>query len=188
MAQAAEDKKEKKALPVMLILQGVFALINLSIVGGGAYLVYASTLGWQSPKMTEKSLRAERAPASVAPAAVEAAEGHAPVAGAVDDIPAPFLHKLDKFTVNLNGEPKRVIRLEVSLEMLNEESYEEVMDITRVPKIRDRVVTILNDKSFPDLESIQGKLFLKDRITSEVNGILDKGVVKDVYFSEFVVQ
>lgn len=175
----------------MLILQGVFALVNLSVVGGGAYLVYASTMGWHPPTMTEKSLRAQRAPASVKPEAkpAEGAEGAAAVAAAPqEEIPAPFLQKLDTFTVNLNGEPKRVIQLEVSLEMLNEESYEEVMDVMRVPKIRDRIVGILNDKSFPDLESIQGKLFLKDRISSEVNGILDKGVVKDVYFSKFVVQ
>lgn len=175
----------------MLLLQGVFALVNLSVVGGGAYLVYASTMGWHPPTMTEKSLRAQRAPASVKPEAKAeaAAEGeHGAAAGPQEDIPAPFLQKLDTFTVNLNGEPKRVIQLEVSLEMLNEESYEEVMDVMRVPKIRDRIVGILNDKSFPDLESIQGKLFLKDRISSEVNGILDKGVVKDVYFSKFVVQ
>lgn len=175
----------------MLLLQGVFALVNLSVVGGGAYLVYASTMGWHPPTMTEKSLRAQRAPASVKPEAQAepAAEGeHGAAVGPQEDIPAPFLQKLDTFTVNLNGEPKRVIQLEVSLEMLNEESYEEVMDVMRVPKIRDRIVGILNDKSFPDLESIQGKLFLKDRISSEVNGILDKGVVKDVYFSKFVVQ
>ncbi|MNU01437.1 flagellar basal body-associated protein FliL [compost metagenome] len=55
-------------------------------------------------------------------------------------------------------------------------------------KARDQIVRILNDKNFSDLESIQGKLFLKDKIASEVNQLLRKGVVKDVFFSDFVVQ
>lgn len=189
---------------MMLIAQIAFAAVNLGVVGGGAYLVYASTLGWQAPSITEKGLR--RKPASI-PKAEAKAEGEKPEGGGekaeggegkkeggegaqadASDALTPFLEKLDKFTVNLAGEPRRTIRLEVNLEMLNEESFEEVMDISRVPKIRDRIVAILNEKSFSDLESIQGKLFLKDRITNEVNSILDKGVVKDVYFSDFVVQ
>jgi flagellar FliL protein len=186
----AEQKKEnpnegpKKSLNVMLLLQIVFAVVNVGIVGGGAYLVYASTMGWHPPVITEKGLRA---PASVgkAVAPAEAPEAALPEVG--PEL-TPFLQKLDKFTVNLNGEPRRTIRLEVNLEMLNEESYEEVMDVSRMPKIRDRIVAVLNDKTFSDLESIQGKLFLKEKITSEVNAILDKGVVKDIYFSEFVVQ
>lgn len=192
MSQEAEKPKEKKSLNVMLIGQILFAVVNLGVVGGGAYLVYASTLGWVNPSITEAGLRK---PASIlkAEARAEAAkvaaekggeDGHAEASSEL----TPFLEKLDKFTVNLAGEPKRTIRLEVNLEMLNEESFEEVMDISRVPKIRDRIVAILNDKTFTDLESIQGKLFLKDRITAEVNAILDKGVVKDVYFSDFVVQ
>lgn len=191
MAQQAENPQgEKKGLNVMLLLQIVFAVVNLAVTGGGAYLVYASTLGWHPPTITEKALRekpADRAPAAVAAPAESAAAGPAVPPGMIAEF-VPYLQKLDKFTVNLAGEPKRMVRLEVNLEMLNEESFEEVMDVSRVPKIRDRIVAVLNDKTFADLESIQGKLFLKDRITTEVNSLLDKGVVKDVYFSEFVVQ
>ena len=140
----------------MLLLQIVFAVVNLGVVGGGTYLVYLSTMAWEPPSITEKSLRG---PASVAkapeaaPAEGEKAEGGAPAAGpeaasAEEGAMTPFLQKLDKFTVNLSGEPKKMIRLEVNLEMLNEDSYEEVMDIARMPKIRDRIVAILNDKSF----------------------------------------
>ncbi|MFZ4403998.1 MAG: flagellar basal body-associated FliL family protein [Pseudobdellovibrionaceae bacterium] len=31
-------------------------------------------------------------------------------------------------------------------------------------------------------------MFLKDKIAKEINTILDQGVVKNVYFSDFVVQ
>jgi flagellar FliL protein len=90
--------------------------------------------------------------------------------------------------VNLGGEPKRTIRLEVNLQMLGKDGFEEVMEPENRAKARDKIVRVLNDQVFNDLESIQGKLFLKDKIAMEVNGILHKGVVKDVFFSDFVVQ
>lgn len=151
------------------ILQVVFAALNLSVMGLGAYLVYASTLGWQSPSMTEESAEAELA--SIGPA---------------EDL--PLVYTMDKFTVNLGGEPKRSIRLEVNLQMLGQEGFEEVMEPENRARARDRILRLLNEKTFSELESIQGKLFLKDKIAMEVNGLLTKGVVKDVYFSDFVVQ
>jgi flagellar FliL protein len=140
-------------------------------MGGGAYLVYASTMGWENPKITEEDASRELASVS---------SGEAEL--------APMVYTMDKFTVNLGGEPKRTIRLEVNLQMLGKDGFEEVMEPENRAKARDKIVRVLNDQVFNDLESIQGKLFLKDKIAMEVNGILHKGVVKDVFFSDFVVQ
>ncbi len=127
----AEEKKTapsgdgKDSNKMMMIMQLVFAVVNLGVVGGGAFLVYASTLGWHAPSITEKSLRN---PASKKNAghgkeaeggghgapAPEAAGGH----GAEEPEVVLFTQKLDKFTVNLDGEPRRTIRLEINLEML----------------------------------------------------------------------
>lgn len=152
------------------LLQVVFAVLNLAVMGGGGYMVYASTMGWNSPSITEEEASRELA-------SVESTED-----------PGPLIYTMDKFTVNLGGEPKRTIRLEVNLQMLGQEGFEEVMEPENRAKARDRIVRLLNEKAFADLDSIQGKLFLKDKIAGEVNGILTHGVVKDVYFSDFVVQ
>lgn len=152
------------------ILQLIFAVVNLSVMGGGAFLVYASTIGWESPKITEE----------------EAARELASEASMDDTI--PMIYTMEKFTVNLGGEPKLSIRLEVNLQMLGKEGFEEVMEPENRAKARDGIVRLLNEQSFAELDSIQGKLFLKDKIASEVNGLLKKGVVKEVYFSDFVVQ
>jgi flagellar FliL protein len=72
--------------------------------------------------------------------------------------------------------------------MLGKEGFEEVIDNENRAKVRDRVLKILNEKTFAEVESIQGKLFLKEKIAQEINSTLNEGVVKDVYFSEFVVQ
>lgn len=177
MADKKEEKKEnKKPLNVMLIIQLAFSVVNLVVIGGGAYLVYASTIGWHPPVVSEAHL-----------ASVKEQDEHGGAGGA-SETSGPLLYTMDKFTVNLGGEPKRTIRVEVNLEMLGKDGFEEIINTDNRAKARDRIVRLLNDKTFSELESIQGKLFLKDRIAMEINGILDKGVVKDVYFSEFVVQ
>ena len=171
----AEKKEEQEKAPekkknTALILQLVFMVVNLAVLGGGTYLVYSSTLGWESPKILEE----------------EAARELASEANSEDT--TPLIYTMDKFTVNLEGEPRRTIRLEVNLQMLGKEGFEEVMEPENRAKARDSIVRLLNEKGFTELDSIQGKLFLKDRIAGEVNQILKKGIVKEVYFSDFVVQ
>ncbi len=172
MADAAADSGKKK-LPIAMIAGLVFGLINVVVCGGGAYLVYASTIGYEAPSVREEELAKVRSLAS------EAGSGETDVA---------LIYTLDKMTVNLAGEPKRLMQIEVNLEMLNKEGFEEVMDIERRAKVRDRVMTLLGVQTFADVEPIQGKLFLKDRIARELNSMLDQGIVKNVFFSEFVVQ
>jgi flagellar protein FliL len=170
MAEEKEQASAPKQRNTGLILQIAFAVLNLAVVGAGAYLTYASTIGWESPKITEEEAERELASTS---AEVESTN---------------LIYTMDKFTVNLGGEPKRTIRLEVNLQMLGKEGFEEVMEPDNRAKTRDAIVRLLNEKAFGDLETIQGKLFLKDKIAGEVNNLLSRGVVKDVYFSDFVVQ
>lgn len=173
MAEKEKEKKDKKPLNVMLILQIVIAVVNVAVVGGGTYMVYVSTLGWKAPSINEEQLQKELEDKQNSDSNVQS---------------GPLIYTMDKFTVNLEGEPKRTIRLEINLEMLGKDGFEEIISTDNRAKARDRIVKLLGEKNFADLESIQGKLFLKDRIAMEMNTILDKGVVKDVYFSEFIVQ
>lgn len=155
--------KIKKLLPV------IFIALNLGVCGGGLYMVFLSTIGWQYPALTEKEEQQRRGDAA-----------------ALTPIQEPILFTMDKFTVNLDGTPKRIIQTQVSLEMLDSDGFEEV--VTLGAQARDEIVRILNGKSFAEIETIQGKLFLKDQIASSLNRILKNGVVRNVYFSDFVVQ
>ncbi len=150
------------------IVVSVFVAVNLSVLTVGTYWVYISTIGYEFPKVTEKSLRE--------PANLKEKFGD-----------SPMIYTMDKFTVNLSGLPKRTIRVQVNLDMLSPVAFQEIMDFEYRAKARDKIVKILTDKTVDDLESIQGKLFLKDKIVAEVNQILHKGLVKDVYFTDFVM-
>jgi flagellar protein FliL len=168
--EAGSEAKTESKLPVQKILTALFVVANLGITSFGTYLVYASTIGWKEPTITEESIKVD------------------PAFMFNEENAVPYVYTLDKFTVNLEGEPRRTVRLEVNLHMLGRDAFEEVMLSENRARVRDRIVRLLNDKNFTEIESIQGKLFLKDKIAMEVNTILNKGVVKDVYFTDFVVQ
>ena len=98
----------------------------------------------------------------------------------------PIIYSLDPFTVNLSGEDERIVQIEVTLEMIDEDGFEEV--VTMGGHARDTIVHILNGKSYNDIQTIQGKLYLKDEITLALNKQLERSFIKDVFFSRFVIQ
>lgn len=150
------------------ILTFAFMALNLIVLGAGSYLVYMSTLGVEYKKLSNE--QAERDLASFE----ESLRGD------------PVMYAMAPFNTNLDGVPHRMVRMEMSLEMIDEEGYEELIGI--VPKARDSIMRILGSKEFIELESVQGKLQLKNQIITKINEELSKGVVKNVYFSDFVVQ
>ena len=163
---AEEEKKEGKDLGKILGL--VFFVVDLLIVGGGAFLVYTSTIGYEKPSISNEELNKE----------IEAF--HKTLQN------NPIMYTMDTFNTNLEGVPRRFLRVQVSLEMLDEEGYEEVIGLGA--EARDSIVRILNTKRYTEIDSVQGKLHLKNQITAQINSFLQRGVVKNVYFSDFVVQ
>lgn len=165
MAEAAPEKPKRD---IKKLMGFVFAALNLGGLGFGTYLVYMSTLGVEHKSTSNE--QAERELASFE----ESLRGN------------PVLYTMSPFNTNLDGVPRRLIRLDLSLEMMDEEGYEEVIGLT--PQARDSIMRILNGKSFSDVETVQGKLHLKNQIIADLNSSLKKGVVKNVYFNELVVQ
>ena len=153
---------------VMVALTGFLISLNFAGLGMGVYMVFVSTIGYTSPAITEQKLR--------------------DVAGLPSHLEqGPMVYTMEKFVANLSGEPKRTLRIQVNLDMMNAQSYSEIMDEENRARARDTILRILNEKSFTDLESLQGKLFLKDEIVRNVNKSLRMGLVKDIYFSDFVM-
>ena len=145
-----------------------FLIINAVVMIGGTVVIYYAKLVYTRPTITEEkesaSLSLDR----------EIRNGN------------PVRYTFEPFTVNLNERPRKLVHATIQLEMLSEEGYEEAVDI--VPVARDEIVKIFNSKRYEDIESIQGKLFLKDQIMTAMNKLLHKGAVKEVYFDDFVVQ
>jgi flagellar FliL protein len=94
---------------------------------------------------------------------------------------------LEPFMVNLaRTKGSRILKVTVTLELNNPAVQPEVEDNRQ--KIMDSILVLLSSKTFEDVYSIQGKFKLKDEITTRVNRFLAIGHVKEVYFSEFLIQ
>ncbi len=161
-AAGAESKASKLMLPL-------FMAVNLAVLAAGSFMTYQATLGWVRPSVRE-------------PAAIDALKADRETEGVRDSV----LYTMPTFTVNLDGQPRRLIRVSLTLEMLDKDGFEEV--VRNSPAARDSIVRILNGKTYDDIETIQGKLFLKDQIAVTLNKSLKEGVVKDVYFGDFLIQ
>ncbi len=150
----------------------VYIAIGLNMAGSlaGLFLTYQGTLGHKT--VTTTNVMAEQ-------------ELHEEKEKHPEDI-ALFVYTMDQMVVNLSGTPRRAIRIKINVEMLDAEGFEEV--ITAAPKAKDSVLQILSAKTLDDLEGLQGKLILKDQITTTLNASMRSGIVKDIYFSDFVMQ
>lgn len=94
---------------------------------------------------------------------------------------------LEPFMVNLaRTKGSRILKVTVTLELNNPGVQPEVEDNRQ--RIMDSILVLLSSKTFEDVYSIQGKFKLKDEITTRVNRFLAMGHVKEVYFSEFLIQ
>jgi flagellar FliL protein len=172
MAEAnkqAEGQGSDNPSLVAKLMMPILAGVNVLGLGVGLFLTYKSTLAYQPPVLRE-------------PAALAELEKDRQSLEFTESV----FYTMPEFTVNLDGQPRRLIRVEMTFEMLDKDGFEEI--VRNSPAARDAIVRILNKKKFDDLESIQGKLFLKDQITLALHQSLQAGVVKDIYFSQFLVQ
>jgi flagellar FliL protein len=91
------------------------------------------------------------------------------------------------FVVNLaRSKGKRFLKVTLTMELNSPEVNVEVNE--NMSKIVDSILLLLSSKSFDDIYTVQGKFKLKDEITTRVNRFLVTGHVKDVYYTEFVIQ
>lgn len=97
------------------------------------------------------------------------------------------MYPLDIFTVNLLSESgRRYLKVEMNLELEGEELSPELEQ--KKPVFRDIIIRILSSKSLEEISTSKGKEKLKEQIVSELNTRLKDGKVKNVYFTDFVVQ
>ncbi|HET6419112.1 MAG TPA: flagellar basal body-associated FliL family protein [Geobacteraceae bacterium] len=94
---------------------------------------------------------------------------------------------LEPFIVNIyDGQDLRYLKLRVEMELANAEAKNELT--ARQAQIRDSILSILTTKTFQDLQYLQGKNQLKQEIMASVTRIVSQGKIKQIYFTDFVVQ
>ena len=98
-----------------------------------------------------------------------------------------IMFEVGTFVVNLaDKDADRYLKVTVILELSNEQVKQEVEK--RLPQIKDSITTLLFTKTSRELRTAEGVEKLKEEILRRVNAILPLGGVKNVYFTDFVIQ
>ena len=150
---------------ILIILIGAFLLIVVAM-GGGFFMMWnkMSSMNAQNSEVVENGTEA----------------------GEVVETMGPT-KKLDTFIVNLADKGgERYLRVSMNLELEKEETVEVVGKI--LPKIRDAILMILPTKKYEDIGTVEGKSALRNEMLTKINELMKPGKIKNIYFTEFVVQ
>lgn len=158
---ATEEGAEEKPKKKKIMLFGIIGVVLLLVAGGG-FFVYTKLMT-PEPAINEETLKKE----------AEAAVGE--------------MFELEPFVVNLSDpKGKRYLKVKITIEI---DSVEMVDRVTKaVPKMRDMVIMMLTSLTFEEVMTPEGKIRVRDELYERFNLILRPDRVKNIYFTEFVIQ
>jgi flagellar FliL protein len=164
---AEEGKEEKKSSKKKLII--IAAAVLVLLLGGGAAAYKFLVLDKESKEKKEQK-KAEKI--------VEEIKN-------VEELGIQF--DVGTFIVNLQDkDADRYLKITVVLEAQDEGIKAELQK--RLPQIKDAITTLLFTKTSQELRTTEGIEGLKEEIIKRINAILPIGGVKNVYFTDFVIQ
>lgn len=153
-----EEAPKRKKLPINIIIIGILLLC----LSGGGFYVWKS--GLISEDSSEIALDDQNQDQEIGP-----------------------IYSLETFIVNLvGGRGKNYLKAKVELELDSDKTEIEINK--RLPQVRDAILTMLSSKSNEDINTLEGKFQLRAEIISTLNQYLKTGRVKNVYFTDFIVQ
>jgi flagellar FliL protein len=150
-------------------LQKILILVNLVVVVAGAGLVYYAH-NMIKPESTNVATEVENLKAgALAQASVTA-------------VP------MKKFVVNLFSRSTRLRYLDLEMNIVP--FYENQKELIKANEhlFKDVVIEVAAQLEPDELDSLSGKILLENKIKKQVNAKLGQPVVKQIFFSGFVVQ
>ena len=201
----AKDEEKEAAAPVSVPtssdgggkLPAILAIVNLLLTIGIGAIVFI-----QFKKDKNRELVSDIQVTSPAHGEAEKTEGgghggeaakaegggHGEAHGAAPVKEAEKVISLDQFTVNLStavGAPPKFARVVIAVEVANSEASQELTQ--KMPQVRNAIIDLFNSKRPADLQTGEGRNFLKEEIRNALNSFLVTGKVKGIFFSNFSV-
>lgn len=170
--EVVEEPKKKSGGKMMLII--IIVLILILLIGGGlAAFLLLSGDDEMAPSNTQQQQSTQQV--------------KTPGQRSENLISIGPMYPLDQFVVNLLSESgSRFLKTSLDIELDSEDLASE-MDAKK-SAIRDIIIRTLSSKTFEEVSTMKGKDKLKDQIVERVNAALADGQVKNIFFTDFVVQ
>lgn len=167
------EKKSKGNLVLIIVI----ALLVLLLLGGGAAAFFL--LGSQDDKAAATS----GSNASHQEVKVDKKKSKK----STDHLTIGPMYPMAQFVVNLLSESgNRFLKVAIDLE-LSDIKLQPEMDHKK-SLIRDIIIRTFSSKTFEEISTLKGKDKLKDEVLDKINENLSDGQVKNIYFTDFVVQ
>lgn len=167
----SEKKKSGKFLIIIIVV-----LVVVLIIGGVVTLLMLSNHDAESSSGTKKEA-----------SSLENTSGESKKHVSEANTEVGIMYPLDPFTVNLLSESgRRYLKVTINLEMEGKELSPELEK--KKPLLRDIIIRTLSSKSLEEISTNQGKEKLKQEIINGMNPRLKDAKIKNVYFTDFVVQ
>ena len=97
------------------------------------------------------------------------------------------MYPMAPFVVNLLSETgNRFLKVAVDLELSDAKAQPE-MDHKK-SLVRDIIIRTFSSKTFEEISTLKGKDKLKEEVLDKINENLSDGQIKNIYFTDFVVQ
>ncbi|MEW6219238.1 MAG: flagellar basal body-associated FliL family protein [Thermodesulfobacteriota bacterium] len=162
-APSTAAKGKKKMMLIIILGVGVLAL------GGGGFFAYTKFFAHQATPEDE------------------AETGHQPVRTAGKEQAPGAMYSMEPFIVNLvDPKGKRYLKLKIQVEVDTEIIVEKLKKLD--PRLRDAVIMLLTSLSFEDVMTPEGKIRIRDELLDRFNQAIKPDRVRNIYFTDFVVQ
>jgi flagellar FliL protein len=113
--------------------------------------------------------------------------GQAPDTEAVEEIEVGAMFDMDPFVVNLNeAGGKRYLKSKIEIEYVGDNVRLELAN--RLPQLRDVILLHLSSKTLDEIRSVDGKVELKNALIKRINQVMKQGKIRNLYFTQFVIQ
>ncbi len=174
-----EDEVVEKKAKGNTVLIIVIALLVLLLVGGGAAAFFL--LGSNDEETTASSTPASKQKE------VGTTEKKKSSKRSTDNLTIGPMYPMAQFVVNLLSESgNRFLKVAIDLE-LSDAKLQPEMDHKK-SLIRDIIIRTFSSKTFEEISTLKGKDKLKDEVLDKINENLSDGHVKNIFFTDFVVQ
>lgn len=183
---ATEEGGEEKTVGGKKKLLIIVAAV-LVLAGAGAGVFFSGILGGDDKK-AEGEAAAESEEAKPAEEGAEAGKEAIQFDEKGNPIGGPIYMELPEFLVNLTppGGKTSFLKMSVTLELATPQA-KAVAEVNK-PRIQDAFNTYLREMRASDLSGSAGIYRLREELLLRVNKVLEPEVVKDILFSEIIVQ